>query len=122
MIIEALIIALAIGLAVVFYTKSLRQYNVKPRIALAQFTVLGKTEESEQVHIATTIFKDESHEEVKAKLDAMYKIREDRMQYQNERMIELQDQIRKDAIKEKERIESEGGHVSDVTSLDRKVK
>lgn len=122
MILESLILGAAVILATYLSNKFKEKYNVKPRIALAQFTVLGKTEESEQVHISGTIFMDESHEEVKSKLDTLYKIREARLQYQNERMIEIQEKIRTEARAEKERIEAEGGAVSNVSSLDRKVK
>jgi len=98
------ILGIALIASVFIYVRSLKSYNVKPRIAFAQVSVMGKTEDNEQVHITSTIFMDDTPEEEKAKLDRLYKLREDRLKFQNERMQELQKEIKEVAEKERARI------------------
>lgn len=90
--ISAIVIALSILGAAYLCTKN----SVKPRIAFAQVSVLGTTEQSEQVHLTATLFDDESPAEWQVKLNKLYGIREDRLKFQNERMIEIHEKVKKE--------------------------
>lgn len=89
MIIASLILSAAIVFSVLYDAHVKKAYNVKPRIALASVSVAGKTEDSESMQMTATLFTDESSSDWQAKLDTLFKIRENRLEYQNQRIIEL---------------------------------
>lgn len=115
MIVAAFVLGLLVVVAAGVYAWSLSKYHVRPRLALAQVAVIGKTEDSETVQISTTLFTDEDHETCQKKLDAIYKIREDRLQYQNIRMTELQEQIKRDAEEARKELEEAGATVTTLS-------
>lgn len=77
--------------ASVRYDASIKEkYNVKPRHAFAQVAVIGRTEDAETMQITATLFHDEDSATWKAKLNKVFEIREERLKFQNERLVELQ--------------------------------
>lgn len=93
--VSASIIALGIILAAVIYTKGQERWHIKPKIGKYQVNVVGKTEEAESVTISLTIFPDDSPQTVKEKLQGAFDIREERLGFQNQRMLDLQAEHKK---------------------------
>lgn len=89
MILEAIILGIFVFAGLFAAAKVQASYHVKPRLSLFSVNVAGRTEESEQMSIQFPVFVDESRDEVNAKLQAAFKIREDRLKFQNERILEL---------------------------------
>lgn len=90
------IIALAIIVATIINAYSKSTYHVKPRLAFAQVTVLGQTENSETMQITATLWKDETAAQHNATVTHLCEIREARLAFQNQRMVDLQAQVQKD--------------------------
>ena len=85
-------IAIAIVIASLVYAYASGRFNIKPRLALYQLTVLGRTEENETLQISFPVFVDETPKETADKLNGAFKLREDRLQFQNQRLIKLQEE------------------------------
>lgn len=90
MILEALVVGAAIVLAAVVYTKGQERWHVKPRLSKYSINIMGRTEESENMSITLPVFVDEPEEETTAKLEHAFKIREKRLEFQNNRLLEAQ--------------------------------
>lgn len=88
--ISALIIATGIVLAAFVYTKGQERWHVKPRMGKFQVNVVGRTEDAETMTISYTLFGDETAEQHNEKIQKAFELREARLKFQNERMLELQ--------------------------------
>lgn len=89
---EMLVLGICIVLAAVVIAKSQERYHIKPRISRFNITVLGRTEQDEQMTIQFPIFVDEGVESAKAKLADAFAIRESRLKEQNERLLAAQEE------------------------------
>lgn len=83
MIIAALILGLCIVAAA--WISSLK--HVKPRMAFAQVTLLGQTEQSETMQLSATLFADEPEGVWQEKIAKVCELRESRLKFQNERIL-----------------------------------
>jgi len=82
-------------LAVIYYAKSKAQYHVKPRPLFAQITIVGKTEDVETMQLTASLFQDEDEAIWNTKLKKLFEMRESRLRFQNERMMEIQEEMKK---------------------------
>ncbi len=82
--------ALLLGAGIVAASWISTRNQVKPRMALAQFSLVGRTEDSENVTFTTTLFVDETDGVHQERMDKLYALREKRLAFQNERMQALQ--------------------------------
>jgi hypothetical protein len=90
MILEALVVGAAIVLAAFVYTKGQERWHVKPRLSKYSINIMGRTEESENMSITLPVFVDETDEEVSKRLESAFLIREKRLEFQNNRLLEAQ--------------------------------
>ena len=95
MLIESIVIGLGIILAAVANALIQGRWHLKPKISDYQVTVLGKTEDAETVQISFPLLKGESFDDWKEKLRIGYEIREERLKFQNERMLRLEEEAKK---------------------------
>lgn len=75
--------------------------HLKQRPGFAQVTLLGQTEQSETMQFTATLFADETTEAWRKKIKTICELREERLQYQNQRIIDAT----KAAMTEKEEME-----------------
>ena len=80
-----------------------RAYSLKPRTSLYQVAVAGQTEQSETVQITCNVFTDETPDQVKAKVEGAYALREARLKFQNERLLAFQKEAQELADQAKEK-------------------
>lgn len=113
------IIGASIVLSALIISLFQKSYHLKPRVSFATAVVFGKTEDSETVQFSTNLMTDETSGQWDEKLTKLYELREKRLKFQNQRMVDLQEEVLRNARKAKEEIEAGGGQVSGVTSLDR---
>lgn len=84
------LVAVGVFLGLRHVAETQKSFHMKPRLGFAQVTVVGNTENSEQMSLTATLFNDESPEEWKKKMEVIFKLREERLHFQNQRMLELQ--------------------------------
>lgn len=91
-VLAALILGSFIYASVRFDASVKEKYNIKPRTAFAQVAVIGRTEDAETMQITATLFHDEDSATWQAKLNKVFELREQRLEFQNNRL----EHIRKD--------------------------
>ncbi len=96
-----IIAAVIVGVCLVISELIKKSYHVKPRHALAQFSVQGQTEQSEIVSLTSTLFVDETPGQHREKMDVLYAMREERLKFQNDRMMALQKEAEAEIAKAK---------------------
>lgn len=82
--------AIIVGICLILSELIKRSYHMKPRMSLAQFTVQGNTEEGEVVGFSAQLFVDETPGQHTEKMQRLYALREERLRFQNERLIKAQ--------------------------------
>lgn len=71
-------------------------YHVRPKKAFAQVVVGGVTDSDGEAFQATlTLFPDETPNQWRKKLLQVYELREWRLKYQNERMLQIQEEAKR---------------------------
>ena len=82
--------ALVIGISIIISQVIKLSHSIKPRRALAQISVNGPTERGEEaMSLVGTIFEDESIEEIDEKVKKIAAIRERRVAFCNQRMLDI---------------------------------
>jgi hypothetical protein len=104
---SAAIIALGIVIAAVFSAWFKSRYHMKPKLAFATATIVGKTEESESMQFTTQLFEDESPLIWKGKINQLLEMREERLGFQNTRIAEIHKQQMQALEEEKAKILAE---------------
>lgn len=92
---ESIIIGISIVLASIIYGWMQSKWHVKPKISRYSVNIVGRTEESESMTITFPVFVDETPTETAAKLNQAFKIREDRLTFQNQRLLAIQEEHKK---------------------------
>ena len=88
---EALILGAGLIIAAIVYVKGQEKFHLKARPGKYSVSVSGRTEDSETMTIVCTIFADDTEEQVKEKIEGAFDLRERRLEFQNNRMLALQE-------------------------------
>lgn len=104
MILAALILATGLVIFGLIEAKSKEKYHLKPKLAAHEVVILGVTQDGENMQIVTKLLDEETPAQHAAKLAYAFKMREDRLQFQNERM----QRIEKEAKENFEKAKAEG--------------
>lgn len=86
---EMILLPISIAFAAIYYAYSKSKYHVKPRALFAQVALIGRTEDSETLQITVSLFQDETQAVWDDKLKKVFEMRESRLKFQNERMLEI---------------------------------
>jgi len=101
--------ALIIGFSLIISQLLKLSHSIKPKRALAQLTVAGPTERGEEtMQLTATIFEDDSIEQIDSKIKEICSIRERRVQFCNERMINITGD-REEILNEAKKVVEESG-------------
>lgn len=87
---EALILGVGLIIAAIVYVKGQEKFHLKARPGKYSVSISGRTEDSETMTIVCTIFQDDTAEQVQEKIDGAFAMRESRLSFQNQRLIDLQ--------------------------------
>lgn len=87
---EALILGVGLIIAALIYVKGQEKFHLKARPGKYSVSIAGRTEDSETMTIVCTIFQDDTEEQIKEKIEGAFAMREARLSFQNQRLLDLQ--------------------------------
>ena len=87
---EALILGVCLIVAAILYVKGQEKFHLKARPGKYSVSINGRTEEAEQMTIVCTIFDDDTEDKIKEKIEGAFALRESRLSFQNQRLLDLQ--------------------------------